>query len=108
MLIASKYEEIYPPYIKDFVYITDKAYTREQILAMEAEILSALDYNVTSPSSFAFLQIYSRLAGLSEQDFMLTHYIIELSTIEYKMIRYSPSLITAAALYLTNKIKKQE
>lgn len=23
MLIASKYEEIYPPFIKDFIYITD-------------------------------------------------------------------------------------
>ena len=29
MLIASKYEEIYPPYMKDFVYITDQAYTKD-------------------------------------------------------------------------------
>lgn len=29
MLIASKYEEIYSPEIRDFVYITDKAYTKE-------------------------------------------------------------------------------
>jgi hypothetical protein len=33
MLIASKYEEIYAPEVRDFVFITDKAYTREQILA---------------------------------------------------------------------------
>jgi len=26
MLIACKYEEIYPPIVKDFVYITDNAY----------------------------------------------------------------------------------
>ena len=26
MLLASKYEEIYAPEVKDFVYITDKAY----------------------------------------------------------------------------------
>lgn len=32
MMIASKYEEIYPPIIKDFVYITDNAYTKEEIL----------------------------------------------------------------------------
>lgn len=32
MLIASKYEEIYSPIVKDFVYITDNAYTREEIL----------------------------------------------------------------------------
>jgi G2/mitotic-specific cyclin-B, other len=29
MLIASKYEEIYAPEVNDFVFITDKAYTRE-------------------------------------------------------------------------------
>lgn len=42
MLIASKYEEIYPPETKDFVYITDKAYTREEVLEMEGQILTAL------------------------------------------------------------------
>jgi cyclin B len=35
MLISSKYEEIYAPEVRDFVYITDKAYTKEEILAME-------------------------------------------------------------------------
>ena len=29
MFIASKYEEIYAPEIKDFIYITDNAYKRE-------------------------------------------------------------------------------
>lgn len=32
MLVACKYEEIYPPIVKDFVYITDNAYTKEEIL----------------------------------------------------------------------------
>lgn len=32
MLIASKYEEIYPPEIKDFVFVTDQAYNREDLL----------------------------------------------------------------------------
>lgn len=32
MLIASKYEEIYAPEVRDFVFITDNAYTREEIL----------------------------------------------------------------------------
>ena len=33
MLIASKYEEIYAPEIGDFVYMTDKAYSKAQMLA---------------------------------------------------------------------------
>lgn len=35
MLIAAKYEEIYPPYIKQFIEITDNAYSKEQILDCE-------------------------------------------------------------------------
>ncbi len=35
MLIASKYEEIYAPEVQDFVYITDKAYSKQEILDCE-------------------------------------------------------------------------
>jgi len=31
-MIATKYEEIYPPTVKDMEYITDNAYKREEIL----------------------------------------------------------------------------
>ena len=40
MFIASKHEEIHAPECRDFVYISDKADTREQILQMEGLILS--------------------------------------------------------------------
>ena len=42
MLIACKYEEIYPPIVKDFVYITDNAYTIEEILEQERLMLVSL------------------------------------------------------------------
>ena len=32
LLIASKYEEIYMPELKDFVFISDNAYTKDEIL----------------------------------------------------------------------------
>jgi hypothetical protein len=35
LMLASKYEEIYPPEVRDYVYICDNAYTREEILLME-------------------------------------------------------------------------
>lgn len=39
LLIASKYEEIYPPTVKDFVYISKNSFTTSQILDMETQIL---------------------------------------------------------------------
>jgi cyclin B len=62
MLIACKYEEIYAPEVRDFVYITDKAYTREEILQMEYSMLSTLDFNITAPSSFRFLERFAKIS----------------------------------------------
>jgi len=50
MLIASKYEEIYAPEIRDFIYMTDKAYQKEQVIKMERDILYSLDFKMTAPS----------------------------------------------------------
>ncbi len=39
LFIATKYEEIYPPEISEFVYITDDSFNKLQILQMEKVIL---------------------------------------------------------------------
>src|SRR3569833_449127 len=70
MLIASKYEEIYAPEVRDFVYITDKAYTKEEILKMEQCILQTLDFNVTVVSPFRFLEIFVKFLNMDETSFM--------------------------------------
>ena len=108
MLIASKYEEIYPPIVGDFVYITDKAYSKDEILKMEYSMLIALDFNITVPSSYRFLERFAKVAGADQISFDLARYLIELPLVEYRMIKYSPSNLAASALYLTHKIRKSE
>jgi len=58
LLIASKFEEIYPPELRDLVYICDRAYTRTEIVDCETTMLKALAYNVSVPSPHAFLVRY--------------------------------------------------
>ena len=62
MFIASKYEEIYAPECRDFVYISDKAYTREQILQMEGLMLSKLNFQLTTPNALVFLRRFVKAA----------------------------------------------
>jgi hypothetical protein len=45
MLIACKYEEIYAPEVKDFVYVTDNAYTKEEVLDMEGILFHIHNFN---------------------------------------------------------------
>ena len=63
MLIASKYEEIWAPEIRDFVYISDKAYTREQIISMEKLMLNTLGFKLTLPTPYNFLARFLKAAG---------------------------------------------
>ncbi|CAG9332870.1 unnamed protein product [Blepharisma stoltei] len=108
MLIASKYEEIYPPEVKDFSWITDNAYTKEEILVMEREILRSLNFNVTVVSSLKFLDRFARVSEMSQRCYHMARYIMELAIVEYKMIRYKPSIVAGSAVYLANKIMNND
>ncbi|CAL0332827.1 unnamed protein product [Lupinus luteus] len=44
MLMASKYEEIWPPEVDEFVCLSDRAFIHEEILAMEKIILGKLEW----------------------------------------------------------------
>ena len=58
MYIASKFEEIFPPELADFTYITDDTYTKVQIVRMERLILKVLDFNLAAPTSHMFVLRY--------------------------------------------------
>lgn len=107
-MIASKYEEIYAPEVGDMVYVTDKAFTKDQILKMENSILLALNFNINSPSSFRFLERMSKLSKADDLVFNHAWYMIELTLSDQMFYRFKPSLIAAASLYLTKKILKRK
>lgn len=104
MLIATKYEEIYAPEIKDFVYISDNAYSCDNILTMEYNILKVLNFDITTPSSLRFVDFIIRYTHSDSYIRNFSYYMIELSLVEYTMIKYKPSLLASASVYLSNKI----
>lgn len=64
LLIAAKYEEIYPPDLRDFLAISENKFTRQQVIAMEKEILTTLGFILTAPSAYVFLKRYSHLSEM--------------------------------------------
>lgn len=60
--IAGKYEEIYPPELKNLLKVTDNAVSKQEIIQMEYRILFNLQFDVTFPSSYRFLERFYRLA----------------------------------------------
>lgn len=61
LLIASKYEEIYPPELRDLVYICDRAYTRQDVSSAHWRSALALVTRVSTSYSHALLSRVYRL-----------------------------------------------
>ena len=82
MFIASKFEEIYPPSVGEFAFITADTYSEERIRRTEATLLRQMDYQLNKPSVILFLRRYSRLMETSKKVHNLAKYILELSLLE--------------------------
>lgn len=104
MFIAAKYEEIYPPDLSEFVYITDDTYTKTQVLRMEQLILKVLSFDLTVPTPFVFTNTYCVMNDVPEKVKYLTMYLCELSLLEADpYLTYMPSKIAAGALALSRR-----
>ena len=56
LMIACKHEEIDVPKIDDFTYITDNAYVKDEVLKMENDVLSVLNFSLLYPSPIKFFE----------------------------------------------------
>ena len=103
MMIACKQEEILVPHVRDFVYITDKAYQNEEVLAMEAEVLNVLDFKVLSPSSLRFYELIAQFFKFDMKEFMFGRYMMEIFLLDPRINKYSPSIIACTSAYIVMK-----
>lgn len=109
LLIATKYEEIYPPELRDFLHVSENKFSKSQVIAMEKQILQTLNFQITSPSPFCFLQRFRRVTPLVNDDevFFYAQYILEICLLEAAFLKFKPSMIAAACLILSCKQLKK-
>ncbi|KAG5324884.1 CCNA2 protein, partial [Pseudoatta argentina] len=109
MFIAAKYEEIYPPDVGEFVYITDDTYSKTQVIKMENLILRVLSFDLTVPTHVTFLMEYCISNNLSDKIKFLAMYLCELSMLEGDpYLQYLPSHLAASAIALARHTFREE
>ncbi|XP_060173388.1 G2/mitotic-specific cyclin C13-1-like [Lycium barbarum] len=106
MLIAAKYEEIKPPHAKDFSYITANTFTKKDVVKMEASVLQSLKFEMGNPTAKTFLRRFTRVAQEDHKnpDLQLEFlgcYLAELSLLDYNCVKFLPSLVAAAVIFLS-------
>jgi len=109
--IASKYHEIYPPLASDLVHMSDKAFTKDDIIAMECQMCNSLSYKFSIPNAFQFLDRFTEVAieNIKEQRLknrvkFLARYAMERFHMQVKALQYCPSLLAAGALFAALKL----
>lgn len=104
LFFATKYEELFPPALSDFVYICDDCYKQEEILEMERDMFRALKFQLSKPLPIHFLRRFSKAAKCDDKVHVLAKYVIELASLDYNLVHHHPSEIAAASLYLALKV----
>lgn len=66
LLMASKYEDIYPPELKELYYLCEKTYTSQQFLDCENDIILHLNFDFVFVSALDVSEIKANL--LNEED----------------------------------------
>jgi len=107
MFIASKFEEINPPELHDWVYITDNAYTKDDILKMECNMLTTLSFQIVVPTAAHFFDVLEKANACDAVHCETARYLLELGLLDIRMLQYTPSQIVAAALLLSNELLKR-
>ena len=112
LFIASKYEEIYAPYLKEFLQLFKLKYSKREIFLAEDEILSSLNFEILNVYPITFLKKFclydiKDLNHKEKSDMELcfngAQFFLEICLIEPKFCELKPSLQAAISLYLARK-----
>ncbi|KAI5596561.1 hypothetical protein BDE02_02G009400 [Populus trichocarpa] len=99
MLLACKYEEVSVPVVEDLILISDKAYSRKEVLDMEKLMVNTLQFNLSVPTPYVFMRRFLKASQCDTKLELLSFFIVELCLVEYDMLKFPPSLLAAAAIY---------
>ena len=103
LLISCKSHEIYYPQQNKIIEMTDNAYTKQEMLTMENEILKKLNFYIVCPNPIDFYNILSKMFNFEKKHYFLGNYFIESALVYYQILKYSSSVIACSCAYLVMK-----
>jgi Cyclin, N-terminal domain/Cyclin, C-terminal domain len=100
LLIASKYEETCPVRVADLARLSGRAYTRGDVIAMEATVLFKIGFCVSHPTSYSFLGRFLFIVDALETTRFAANYYLELAMQDCDLLLHRPSLVALAVVCL--------
>lgn len=106
IFVASKYEEHFPPLSEDLVFLSDHAFSKEDLMKKERLMLRIVDFDINIPSSYRFLRRFGKTTGVDMKRLTLARYALELSLFDERFLNIPHSLAAAASLWIAFKLER--
>ncbi|EJU04667.1 hypothetical protein DACRYDRAFT_47339 [Dacryopinax primogenitus] len=105
MFVAAKYEEILPPSVDEFVFMTENGYTKEEIIKGERIILQTLDFKISNYCSpYSWVRRISKADDYDIHTRTLCKFLMEVTLLDERFLRAKPSMIAAVGMYLARRM----
>jgi len=110
LYIATKLNEIFSGSVKDYVFMTDRAYNEIDIISMESDICKTLNFNFLVPHCLSFFQIFSKKIGFDKdsEEYQFGIFIIQNFLMNSKSFNYNYSIISIASCNLIVKLFEKD
>ncbi|KAM8887974.1 G1/S-specific cyclin-E1 isoform 1-T2 [Synchiropus picturatus] len=110
LFIAAKVEEMYPPKVHQFAYVTDEACTEDEILSMEIIIMKELNWSLSPQTPISWLNVYMQVAYLKQSnELLIPRYpqdtftqiaeLLDLCMLDMRCLEFSNGVLAASALF---------
>ena len=115
LFIAAKIEEIYPPKVADFAYVTDGACAEEEILKIELVILKALNWGLSPMTPNSWVKLFMQVSNCDQgprasENFVVAQYsglpfarcmqLLDLAVLDLGSLDYTYSVMAASSIAL--------
>lgn len=104
LFVASKYEEVVHPSVKNFIYLADNGYTEKEVFKSEVYLLSVIEFQLHYPNPMNFLRRISKAESYDLHSRTLAKYLMEVTLLDEKFIGIAPSLVAAGGAYLARQM----
>lgn len=114
LFLAAKMEEIYPPKLTEFAYVTDGACQEKEILDKELSILTTLNWDLTPVTVNGWLNMYLQVEARKEsrnhdRNFLFPEFsayaftqvaqLVDLCMLDIECLKFTYSTIAATAVH---------
>ncbi|XP_003748190.1 G1/S-specific cyclin-E1 [Galendromus occidentalis] len=126
LFISGKMEEIYPPQINEYSYVSDGACEEREIIAKEMAILTKLKWDICPMTANNWLTLFLQLSQLQEsaagesekkdlyvadiclQEFNICAQLLDLCTLDMESMNFPPQHLAASIVFHVLGVEEME